>query len=214
MCIGFGVSTEVTEMEDALDHLRIPLVLPMRRALAPKRDLASPGDSADVIRPIGRSQLAELSTLRWSWPGLRGKPVSTFRAEGLRFTHGRCLTPATHLVMSRTADGRGRVRVELADAPWFCMAGFWRRAPGHGDAFALLTLPARGPVSDLGARQAVILDRSDWAGWLDDANDARDSLRPVDPARLRLTELDPPRRPRSHPDARNLEANRLLDNSG
>jgi putative SOS response-associated peptidase YedK len=62
---------------------------------------------------------------------------------------------------------------------WFCFAGFWRAAPdGAGEAVTLLTTEAGPDVAPIHDRQVVVLDRADWAAWLDLTKPEAALLRP------------------------------------
>jgi putative SOS response-associated peptidase YedK len=177
MCLGIGASPRFREIEDALDQLRIPVVMPVRRP-PPASDLAAaPGAVIEAVRQIARTNLVELAPLRWGWPGLRGKPVTTFRAEGLRFPHGRCLIPAAWADIAAPRAATTQVRIRPKGAAWFCLAGFWRRTPPGGDSFTLLTLAARGELARFAPRQLIVVDKANWAAWLDEATDPADCFR-------------------------------------
>lgn len=177
MCVGIGATPRFREIEDALDQLRIPVVMPVRRP-PPAADLpAPPGATIEAVRQIARTRLAELAQVRWGWPGLRGKPVTTFRAEGLRFPHGRCLIPAAWIDIASPRAATPQTRLRPKDGAWFCLAGFWRSTPTDGDCFTLLTVAARGEVAGLAPRQLIVVDKADWATWLDETTDPADCFK-------------------------------------
>jgi putative SOS response-associated peptidase YedK len=51
--------------------------------------------------------------------------------------------------------------------PWFCIAGIWRSNSDVGEAFAMLTMDPGPDIAPYHDRQIAILDRADWADWLD-----------------------------------------------
>ncbi|MGO1076444.1 SOS response-associated peptidase family protein [Inquilinus sp. CA228] len=54
-----------------------------------------------------------------------------------------------------------------AGQPWFCIAGIWRTAPDVGEAFTMLTTAPGPDIAPYHDRQVAILDRADWAAWLE-----------------------------------------------
>lgn len=115
---------------------------------------------------------AELVQLRWSWPGLGGKPVYNFRSEGRRFTTGRCLIPADAFYEFTDLEPPAPRRAKkvkwaftLTGGDWFCIAGLWRPSP-EGDAFTMLTIAPGPDVAPYHDRQIVVLRRADWNAWI------------------------------------------------
>ena len=66
-----------------------------------------------------------------------------------------------------------------AGEPWFCIAGIWRTDRDVGEAFTMLTLPPGPDIAPYHDRQIAILDRADWAAWLDASVSARTILKPL-----------------------------------
>jgi len=131
---------------------------------------------------------AELILRRWSWPGPRGAPVFNFRSEGREFGTGRCLIVADgfYEYTSRQTDAeggpkkRGKKDRWLFTRPgedWFCIAGIWRDSP-VGEACTMLTCEPGPDVAPYHDRQIVVLDRADWARWLDPNVPAKALLKP------------------------------------
>jgi hypothetical protein len=50
-----------------------------------------------------------------------------------------------------------------------CIAGIWRTDKDVGEAFTILTTPPGPEISSYHERQIAVLDRADWAAWLDQA---------------------------------------------
>lgn len=63
-----------------------------------------------------------------------------------------------------------------AGEPWICIAGLWRDTD-VGEAFTMLTTAPGADIAPYHNRQIVILDRHDWADWLDPRVPARDILK-------------------------------------
>lgn len=183
MCNDFRNTIPTRALEAAFSEQRITLFHPTGLPnLEPRLDIRIT-ESAPIVRrdEAGR---AELVQLRWSWPAPNGKPVYNFRSEGRRFGPGRCLIPADGFYEftdpEPPAPKRARKTKWLftkADEPWFCIAGLTRPTP-DGDAFAMLTVDPGPDVAPYHNRQIVVLDRRDWADWLDPAVPADALLRP------------------------------------
>jgi putative SOS response-associated peptidase YedK len=177
MVLGIGATPRFREIEDALDLLKIPVVMPVRRPPPASDMAAAPGAAIEGVRQIARTRLVELTQLYWGWPGLRGKSVTTFRAEGLRFPHGRCLIPAAWVDIAAPRAATAQARLRPRNAAWFCLAGFWRRTPPVGDSFTLLTLASKGELAKFTSRQPIIVDKAHWATWLDETSDPTECLK-------------------------------------
>lgn len=61
---------------------------------------------------------------------------------------------------------------------WFCIAGIWRSSPAVGEAFTMLTLEPGPDVAPYHNRQIAVLDRADWAAWLDPSMSTKGLLKP------------------------------------
>jgi putative SOS response-associated peptidase YedK len=109
---------------------------------------------------------------RWSWPGPTGKPVYNFRSDGREFTSGRCLIAADGFYEFTKPDDptkklKDKWLFTKRDEPVFCIAGIWRRTLQVGEAFTMLTMPPGADVAPYHDRQIAMLDRRQWADWLD-----------------------------------------------
>ncbi|HWA60638.1 MAG TPA: SOS response-associated peptidase [Caulobacteraceae bacterium] len=129
-------------------------------------------------------------------PGERrsANPMTNARAETIGKTSAwreayatrRCLVPATHYfewsLVSDEAKGRKTMfRFTVPAQEVFAFPGVWSRAragaDGVVDSFALLTSapgPDQAPYHD---RQPVILERSQWADWLNTTVDLAPSFK-------------------------------------
>jgi putative SOS response-associated peptidase YedK len=131
-----------------------------------------PTEIAPVLRRVDGG--VELAQLKWGFAPGRPKapPVINFRSEGRRFDKGRCLVPASHFFEFTGAKSpKTKWRFTKAGEPWFCFAGLWRPTPEAEDGaegrFTLLTTAPGPDVAPYHERQPVVLDRADWAAWLD-----------------------------------------------
>lgn len=73
--------------------------------------------------------------------------------------------------------------------PWFCIAGIWRSNPDVGEAFTMLTMDPGPDIAPLHDRQIAILDRADWANWLDPAVSAKDILKALPAGSLAVEQV-------------------------
>ena len=140
----------------------------------------------------GHGARAELVQRRWSWPAPNGKPVFNFRSEGRTFDSGRCLIVADGFYeYTDRADADGRTPKKKAKKDrwlftkkgeaWFCIAGLWRNSREVGEACTMLTVAPGADVAPYHDRQIVVLERADWARWLDPRVPAAALLRPSPP---------------------------------
>jgi putative SOS response-associated peptidase YedK len=65
------------------------------------------------------------------------------------------------------------------DEPWLCVAGIWRADKDVGEAFTMLNMPPGPDIAPYRDRQIAILDRADWAAWLDPSVSAKSILKPL-----------------------------------
>jgi len=138
-------------------------------------------DRAPIVRADG-PDLA-LVERRWSWPAPNGKPVYNLRSEGRNFPGRRCLSIADGFYEYTTpADPKqkrkDRWRFTPAAGGLLGIAAIVRASPAVGEAFTLLTAGPGSDVAPYHQRQIVLLDPSDWAGWLGDSITSNELLRP------------------------------------
>jgi putative SOS response-associated peptidase YedK len=167
-------------------------------------DQIRPTDRAPIIRPLSGG--LELDMLRWglvpnTWRGplkawmaqLRGNPLTNARAETVATTSTfreayaarRCLVPATNYFEWTTDPERpkGRKlmwRFTVPAQEVFAFPGIWdhaETADGPVDSFTLLTSAPGPDQAPYHNRQPVILERDQWADWLDVGNDMAPSFR-------------------------------------
>lgn len=186
MCNEIRRAIALGQIHEEFSQLRIPLRFPEGLPnLAPLESIRI--TDANAIVRIGGDG-AELVVRRWSWPGPKRKPVYNFRSEGRDFGNseggGRCLVIADGFYeFTAPADPRQKRKHKWLftkkGEPFFCIAGLWRRTADVGEAFTLLTTGPGPDVAPYHSRQIAVLDRGDWARWIDPAVPARDVLKPA-----------------------------------
>jgi len=174
--------------------LRFPEGLPN---LAPLDSIRITDPSAIIRASEAEAGAAELVVRRWSWPGPTGKPVYNYRSEGRDLAHGRCLIVADGFYeFTAPADPKQKRKDKWlftkAGEDWFCIAGLWRATVDVGEAYTLLTVEPGPDVAPYHSRQIVVLERSDWARWLDPAVPAADLLRPSPASSFEIAPVPPP----------------------
>jgi putative SOS response-associated peptidase YedK len=182
MCNDYGIDIPFRLFVEAFSDLRIPLDFSGGAPNLEPREEIWPTERAPVIAaaPAG----GRLEMMRWGLsPGRpKGAPVINMRGEGREFSKGRCLVPASHFYeFTGSGSPKTRWRFTKAGAGWFCIAGLVGAGMSDGQsvpAFTMLTVPAGPDVAPLHDRQIVILERRDWAAWLDCQTPAQALLRP------------------------------------
>jgi putative SOS response-associated peptidase YedK len=163
------------QIRDDFSHIRIPLRFPEGLPNLAPLDSIRITDPNAIVR--AGAEGAELVVRRWSWPGAGGKPVYNFRSEGREFTSDGFYE------FTKPADPKQKRKDKWLftkrDEPWFCIAGLWRSTSEVGEAFTMLTTEPCADVAPYHHRQIAVLDRRDWARWLDPAVPAREVLKPL-----------------------------------
>jgi putative SOS response-associated peptidase YedK len=168
--------------------LRFPEGLPN---LAPLESIRITDANAIIRATAHGPAAAELVVRRWSWPGPNGKPVYNYRSEGRDFAKGRCLIVADGFYeFTAPADPKQKRKDKWlftkAGEDWFCIAGLWRATAEVGEAYTLLTTEPGPDVAPYHNRQIVVLERGDWARWLDPAVPASEILKPPQAGSFRV----------------------------
>lgn len=179
-----------------------PESLPAGRPAPEATGPTGSGRPDPLADPSAAPFTAELIIRRWSWPGPGGKPVYNFRSDGREFGNsargGRCLIVADgfyEFTTPEVAPGQPKPKRKhkwLFTKPgeeWFCIAGLWRATPEVGEAYTMLTCPPGPDVAPYHSRQVVVLDRADWAAWLDDSNPAARFCRPLPAGTLAVEQV-------------------------
>lgn len=187
MCNEFSRKLDLDLLIIGLQQAAITLSFPEGRPNIEPLASVRITDPSVIVRAVNGE--AQLVTRRWSWPGPSGKPVYNYRSEGRDFRNsarqGRCLIPVdgfyefTAPADSSTSKRKDKWRFHWAGQPWFTIAGLWKTdetaipGPTH-EAFTLLTCEPGPDIAPYHKRQVLLLDRADWAGWLDGSIPAPD----------------------------------------
>ena len=181
MCNNYRLLIDASAIFDVFANLRVRIELPESIPnLAPRADIRIT-DVAPIVR-ASASGGAELVQRRWSWPGANRKPVYNFRSDGRDFGAGRCLIVADGFYEFTTPADPKKKRKDKwlftrRGEPLFCIAGLWRASADVGEAFTMLTMPPGPDIAPYHDRQIAILERADWAAWLDPSVPAHTVLR-------------------------------------
>jgi putative SOS response-associated peptidase YedK len=122
------------------------------------------------------------------------KPVYNFRSEGREFTSGRCLIVADGFYEFTDPEDKKKKRKDKwlftkRGEPWFCIAGIWRANKDVGEAFTMLTMEPGPDIAPYHDRQIAVLDRANWAGWLDPTVSSKTLLKPLPPGTLHVEQI-------------------------
>lgn len=194
MCNDYRLLVDLASIAEDFDNLSIKIAMPEGIPNVPAREDIRITDIAPIVRRIGSERgVGELVNRRWSWPGPKGKPVYNFRSEGRTFDAHRCLILADGFYEFTDPTDPGQTRLDkwlftMADHPWFCIAGIWRKSPS-GEAFTMLTMDAGPDVAPYHHRQIIPLARDQWADWLDPAAPAQDVLKWLPKGSLPVTQV-------------------------
>jgi putative SOS response-associated peptidase YedK len=187
MCNDYANHVPWSAYVEAFSEIKLPVVLPKAALNLEPRDDIWPTDVAPIIRPTPGG--VEIAQMRWGFPPPRPKasPVINFRSEGRKFERGRGLVPASWFYEFRGAKApKEKWKFTKAGEDWFCFAGLWRPASDNGpEAFTLLTTAPGADVAPIHNRQMVVLERADWATWLDSSKPAAHLLRALPEGSLR-----------------------------
>jgi len=185
MCNDYRLALDIERIREDFADIRIRITFPEGIPnMEPRPDIKIT-DTAPVVRAAsGAGDDGHLIQRRWSWPGPTGKPVYNFRSEGRQFDVGRCLIIADGYYEFTTPDDPKKKRKDKwlftkTGEDWFCIAGIIRPAGKFGEAFTMLTTEPGPDTAPYHSRQIVVLDRADWARWLDPSVPATELTRPL-----------------------------------
>jgi putative SOS response-associated peptidase YedK len=191
VCNDFGNRIPYSVYVEEFSWIRLPVILPKAAPNLEPRDDIWPTETAPIIRR--HAEGVELAQLRWGFAPGRPKagPVINFRSEGRRFPNGRCLVPASHFFeFTGTKPPKAKWKFTKTGEEWFCFAGLWRPATGETpEAFTILTTEPSRDVAPIHNRQMVILERNDWAAWLDLTRSEATLLRPLPQGSLQVEQV-------------------------
>jgi putative SOS response-associated peptidase YedK len=187
MCGRYTLTAPGEIVAEIFELVDVPPILP-RYNLAPTQEAA-------VVRVVARGAPRSLAPLRWGlvpyWatdPTIGNRMINA-RAESVAekpafrdsFRRRRCLVPADGFYEWKKLAPRVKqpYLVRRQDRLPFAFAGLWSswRGPEAGplETFTILTTSPNDLLRPLHDRMPVILDRRDFAAWLDPAN--RDAAR-------------------------------------
>jgi putative SOS response-associated peptidase YedK len=195
MCNDYRLLTDAATVFEGFSETRIKIRFSEGKPNLEAREDIKITDAAPIVRAVdGEPEAGDLVQRRWSWPGQKGKPVYNFRSEGREFGSGRCLIPADGFYEFTDPPNKKKKRkykwlfTKTGD-PWFCVAGIWRAHKDIGEAFTMLTMPPGPDIAPYHDRQIVILDRADWAAWLDPTVSAKTILKPLPAGTLGIEQI-------------------------
>jgi putative SOS response-associated peptidase YedK len=195
MCNDYRLHVDAATIADDFSDIKIKIRFPEGKPNIQARDDIKITDIAPIVRGVeGEREAGELVQRRWSWPGAGGRPVYNFRSEGREFSTGRCLIIADGFYEFTTPKDPKKKRKDkwlftVRGEPWFCIAGIWRRDAKAGEAFTMLTMAPGPDIAPYHDRQIAVLDRAQWADWLDPAVPARSLLRPIPAGTLAVEQV-------------------------
>ena len=98
--------------------------------------------------------------------------------------------PASHFFeFTGTKSPKTKWKFTKVGEDWFCFAGLWRPMAAGGEAFTLLTTEPSADVAPIHDRQMAVLERSDWAAWLEQTETETDLLRALPPGSLKVEQV-------------------------
>jgi len=195
MCNAYRLVTDAATLFDGFSHTRIKIRFSEGKPNIEAREDIRITDSAPIVRAIdGEPEAGDLVQRRWSWPGPNRKPVYNFRSDGREFSSGRCLIPADGFYeftepADKTKKRKDKWLFTKSGEPWFCVAGIWRADAQVGEAFTMLTMAPGPDIAPYHDRQIAILDREDWAAWLDHSIPAKAVLKPLPAGSLAVEQV-------------------------
>jgi putative SOS response-associated peptidase YedK len=195
MCNDYRVRVPLDKIRQDFSDIKIRIRFPEGIPNLQPRDDVRITDAAPIVRgATDEAGAADLVQRRWSWPGSGGKPVYNFRSDKREFTSGRCLIVADGFYeFTAHTDPKSKRKHKWlftkADEPWFCIAGIWRATTDVGEAFTMLTTEPGPDVAPYHNRQIVVLNRADWARWLDPRNSAKELLKPLPAGSLNVEQV-------------------------
>ena len=194
MCNAYRLVTDPASLFEGFSQTRIKIRFSEGTPNIEAREDIKITDTAPIVRAVdGERDTGDLVQRRWSWPGQNRKPVYNFRSDGREFASGRCLIPADGFYeFTDPADKKKRKDKWLftkTGEPWFCVAGIWRADKDVGEAFTMLTMPPGPDIAPYHDRQIAILNRADWAAWLDVSISDKATLKPLPTGSLAVEQV-------------------------
>lgn len=195
MCNNYRLTVDAATIIEVFAELKITIRFSEGIPNIAARNDIKITDVAPIVRGgDDKPGAADLVQRRWSWPGAQGKPVYNFRSEGREFASGRCLIPADGFYeftkpLDPAKKRKDKWQFTSNDSGLFCIAGLWRRDDKVGEAFTMLTMPPGPDIAPYHDRQIVLIDRSDWAAWLDPSVSAKSLIKPLAAGSLNVEQV-------------------------
>jgi len=185
--------------------------------LLPPKETVYPTNLVQAFRPVdpdNPSEGVEAAQFRWGLvPGFWRKSIKEWKAtcfnarseeaaEKPAFRHSfkrrRCLIPATGFYDFTGPKGeKTRWLFQRNGVKWFAFAGLWDRAEtadGPVESCTLMTIAPGPDVDPYHHRQPVILERDQWADWLNLETDVAPLFAVPPGGRLAVSQAPPLRR--------------------
>ena len=178
MCGRFTLKTPVETLAEVFE-------LPTAPELPPRFNIA-PSDAVAAVRVAGPEPVRELALLRWGlvppWAeepkagsrmiNARAETVATNGAFRSAFRRRRCLVPADGFYeWQRQEHGKQPFYIHMRDDAPFAFAGLWEVWEGKDgtvlETCTVITTEPNELMQPIHNRMPVILDRADYARWLD-----------------------------------------------
>jgi putative SOS response-associated peptidase YedK len=194
MCNDYRLMVDVASIVEDFAHLKIKIRFGEGAPNLAAREDIKITDMGPIVRAIdGGREEAELVHRRWSWPQNK-RPVYNFRSDSREFNSNRCLIIADGFYeFTEPTDSKKKRKDKWLftkrDERIFCIAGIWRETPGVGEAFTMLTMEPGPDIAPYHDRQIVILERDNWADWLDPSISAKSLIRPLPAGALNVEQV-------------------------
>ena len=195
MCNDYRLQVDAATIFEGFADLKIKIVASEGVPNIEAREDIKITDSAPIVRSVeGEPNAGDLVQRRWSWPAPNKKPVYNFRSDGREFTSGRCLIVADGFYEFTEPSDKAKKRKDKwlftrEGEAWFCIAGIWRDTKEAGEAFTMLTMEPGPDIAPYHNRQVAVLDRSDWARWLDPSISAKRILKSLPAGSLAVKQV-------------------------
>ena len=199
MCGRFTLKTPVETLAEVFE-------LPTAPELPPRFNIA-PSEAVAAVRVAGAEPLRELALLRWGlvppWAdepkvgsrmiNARAETVATNGAFRAAFRRRRCLVPADGFYeWQRQERAKQPFYIHMRDDAPFAFAGLWEVWEGKDgtvlETCTVITTEPNELMQPIHNRMPVILDRADYARWLDprmnDPELLKAFLRPYPPEKM------------------------------
>ncbi|QPC91524.1 SOS response-associated peptidase [Mesorhizobium sp. INR15] len=195
MCNDYRLMVDVASIMEDFADLKIKIRFSEGMPNVEARQDIKITDAGPIVRGLdGVGGEGDLVQRRWSWPAQNKRPVYNFRSDGREFASNRCLILADGFYEFTDPTETGKRRKDKwlftkRDEPIFCIAGIWRQTEDVGEAFTMLTMEPGPDIAPYHDRQIVILDRKDWASWLDPSVSAKSLIKPLQAGTLLVEQV-------------------------